>query len=179
MLFRLDNSKGNGWGGVAFFGMAALVTNSSGVIGFIREESLTFRWVKVVPSEKPEIAVDSFVVYQTKNVAVQLKDSAGAFLGSGDKVQYYTGTWREFGYTVNGVVSKELLPLSYPLFTLRAKKERWASNRRSNQGVKGVVWCGDWWVTGWVFGWGVRFAGRVVLFPIRCGLVGGVQTWCG
>jgi hypothetical protein len=124
VYLHLINSKGVGLaGGVADYYAgtwpALGTTNSSGTtLGFISglKSTLTFRMAYEGGSlqKNQNIAVDSFVVYQTKNVTVQLKDSAGAFLGSGDKVQYYTGTWREFGNTVNGAVSRELLPLSYP-----------------------------------------------------------------
>ena len=58
------------------------------------------------------IATDPTVIFQTKRVEVQLKDSAGAFLDTGT-AQYYTGGWRNIGDTSGGQISKELLPGSY------------------------------------------------------------------
>jgi 3D (Asp-Asp-Asp) domain-containing protein len=58
------------------------------------------------------VAVDPTVVFQTTRVVVQLQDSAGSPIDTGE-VQYYAGGWKAFGPTTSGQVNKELLPLSY------------------------------------------------------------------
>jgi len=56
-----------------------------------------------------DVGANTTVLFQTKNVVVQLKNSAGAFMDTGT-VKYYTGAWHDFGATSSGQVSLELLP---------------------------------------------------------------------
>jgi hypothetical protein len=67
--------------------------------------------------QKQDLSVNPTVVFQTVNATVQLQNSQGTLMPapSGDEgvVKYYSGAWREFGTTTNGVANKELLPNNY------------------------------------------------------------------
>lgn len=72
--------------------------------------SMTYAYGRQEKSQN--IGNDPIVVFQTKAVSIQLKDSTGAFLDIGT-VQYYAGGWRDIGSTSGGQITKELLPGSY------------------------------------------------------------------
>ena len=58
------------------------------------------------------VGVDPVVVFQTTIVTVQLQDSVGNLIDTGE-VKYSAGGWNDFGSTSGGQVSKELLPKQY------------------------------------------------------------------
>jgi hypothetical protein len=62
--------------------------------------------------KQQDLSTNSIVIFQTVNAAVQLQNSQGALVDQGT-VQYYSGAWRSFGNTTNGVANKELLPNNY------------------------------------------------------------------
>jgi len=59
-----------------------------------------------------DIAANPIVVFQTRAVAVQLKNSSGAPLDTGT-AQYYAGAWRSIGNTSAGQVTVELMAGTY------------------------------------------------------------------
>jgi hypothetical protein len=63
--------------------------------------------------KKQDLNTDPVVVFQTVNTSVLLNDSQGNPITEEATVKYYSGGWREFGTTVNGIANKELLPNNY------------------------------------------------------------------
>lgn len=59
-----------------------------------------------------DTTANSAVVFQTVNTTVQLKDTQGNPMESGN-ASYYADSWRNIGEVVNGEISKELLPGAY------------------------------------------------------------------
>ena len=117
---RLQDSHGNPMSGatVQYYAGSWLSFGTTGADGAARQNipagTYTFRMIYLggVQDQLETVGPGSSVVFQTTNVTVQLKNSAGAPLDPGT-VQYYAGSWRSFGTTSGGQVSLELLPLSY------------------------------------------------------------------
>ena len=56
--------------------------------------------------------------------------------GDQGTVQYYSGAWRDFGTTANGVAVKELLPLSY---SFRMTHEYISLDKTQNIGTNSII----------------------------------------
>ena len=90
----------------------------------------TFRmtYTHASKDKQQDLSTNPTVVFQTVNAKVQLLNSQGTLISAEDgTIQYYSGAWRSFGTTSNGVASKELLPNNY---TFRMTHE-YVSNDRA------------------------------------------------
>ena len=121
---QLQNSQGNliDQGTVQYYSGAwrALGTTTNGIATKeLLPNTYSFRMTYAYASKdkQQDLSANPTVVFHTVNATVQLQNSQGnlmpAPLGDQGAVQYYSGAWRDFGTTTNGVANKELLPNSY------------------------------------------------------------------
>ena len=89
--------------------LLAAINGNQGSLSF----SMTYNSARQEKSQN--IASNSFVVFQTQKVLIQLKNSSGTLVDPGTGLQYYAGGWHTFGTgsTSGGQASMELLPMSY------------------------------------------------------------------
>ena len=85
--------------------------------------------------KQQNIGTDPNVVFQTIYASVQLKNSQGQLMDEGI-VKYYADGWRNFGSTVNGVASKELLPNNY---SFRMTYEYISNDKQQNMGANNII----------------------------------------
>jgi hypothetical protein len=116
---QLQNSQGTlmDQGTVQYYSGAwrDLGTTTNGVANKeLLPNNYSFRMTYAYASKdkQQDIGTNPIVIFQTVNAAVQLQNSQGSLVDQGT-VQYYSGAWRDFRTTTNGVATKELLPNNY------------------------------------------------------------------
>jgi photosystem II stability/assembly factor-like uncharacterized protein len=139
---QLKNSQGSylDQGNVQYY-FSSWQTFGPTVNGVATKELLpgnyTFRMTYASASndKQQNIGTNPTVVFQTVNTAVQLQNSQGALIDTGT-VQYYSSSWQNFGTTLNGVTTKELLPANY---TFRISYASATKDRQQNIGTNSIV----------------------------------------
>jgi hypothetical protein len=103
------------------------------------------------------IGNDPVVVFQTKAVSIQLKDSTGALMDTGT-AQYYAGGWRDVGSTSGGQITKELLSGTYTFTMIYAYGRQEKSQNIGNDPIvvfqtgnvhSGTNSCINYYAGGW------------------------------
>jgi len=116
---------------------AAGGTNAAGYVlcildGFVASTTFSLEHAYTQQQKTQNIAIDSYVQFQTRLVRVQLRNSYNVPQDVG-AVQYYAGGWRTFGNTSSGEVTNELMPGTYSFsmgyaFTQEQKTQDIAAN---------------------------------------------------
>jgi hypothetical protein len=144
---QLKNSQGNlisaegGQGTVQYYSGAwrSLGTTTSGVaFKELLPNNYTFRMThEYVSNDKAQdLSANSMVSFSTVLCTVRVKSASTGQPVNNAMASYYSGAWRQIGNTVNGEVTKELLPAN---LTFRAKLGTVQQDKAQNLSTNSVV----------------------------------------
>lgn len=94
---------------------------------------MTYEYVS--NDKQQDVGTNNVVSFQTVLSTIRVKDSQNNPINNA-QVSYYSGAWRVIGSTVNGEITKELLPAE---ISFRAKLSTKQVDKKQNIGMNGVV----------------------------------------
>jgi hypothetical protein len=94
---------------------------------------MTYEYVSVDKSQ--DLSVNSTVSFLTVLCTIRVKNSQNQLV-DGALASYYSGAWRQIGNTINGVITKELLPMN---LSFRVKYGTQQQDKQQNLSTNTVV----------------------------------------
>jgi hypothetical protein len=94
---------------------------------------MTYEYVSIDKAQ--DISTNNTVSFSTVLCTIRVKNSQNQLVNNA-LVSYYSGAWRQIGNTVNGVITKELLPVN---LSFRVKYGTQQQDKQQNLSTNNVV----------------------------------------